>query len=354
MPKNSEKLTTSASEPAEIPANGELVIYSAERGVRAELRFEGETFWATQAQIAGLFARNVSSISRHISNIFEDGELQEVGNLQKVQIARSAKPVALYSLDVIISVGYRVTSSIRATQFRIWATQVLREYLVKGFALDDERLKSASGNDHFAELRERIRDIRASEVNLYREVREICSLCDDYATQSGKAKGLFFASMQNMLHYSVTSMEAAETIIARADAAQPNMGLQSWEKDRPIQKDALVAKNYLGQDEIRDLNRFTGMLLDYFEQETDLRRLVSMSDAGDSLTTFITNNKRPLLRRPTVSKAAGEKHVKAQYKIFNEARRSARLATNDADIAELVKQDRALLAAPRPRGKKKS
>lgn len=299
-----------------------FLIYSDAHGLQVQLHYEGDALWMTQAQLAALFGRDVSVISRHISNILEDGELDSESNLQKMQIASSTKPVTLYSLDMVISVGYRVASK-EATMFRKWATEKLVQFALKGFVVDVERLKNPDQRDHFAELREIIREIRASEANLYKEVRQICSLCSDYHLQTEKDKNLFFATIQNKLHYAVTGMTGAELRIHRADANLPSMGLNSWSGEHPLSKDVYTAKNYLGDAEIRDLNRFTGMLLDYFEQETDLQRLVTMDDARSSLDKFIRNNERPLLTGPgTTSKSAADAYVKEQYQIFAEKRRN--------------------------------
>lgn len=299
-----------------------FLIYADSKGIQVQIHYQGDALWMTQAQLAELFGRDVSVVSRHISNIFEDGELDMESNLQKMQIASSTKPVTLYSLDMVISVGYRVASR-EATMFRKWATEKLVQFAIKGFVVDVERLKNPDQRDHFAELREIIREIRASEANLYTEVRQICALCSDYNLLTEKEKNLFFATIQNKLHYAVTGMTGAEIRMQRADANLPSMGLNSWSGDQPLAKDIYAAKNYLGDAEMRDLNRFTGMLLDYFEQETDLQRLVTMQDARASLDKFIRNNERPLLEGPgTTSKSSADTYVKQQYQIFAEKRRN--------------------------------
>lgn len=294
----------------------QFLLYETQAGAQVQIRYRGERLWMTQAQIAALFMRDQSAISRHIANIIADGELDEESNMQKMHNATSTKPVALYSLDMVISVGYRVSSK-QGTMFRRWATDRLVQFATKGFVVDVQRLKEPENYDYFRELRDIIRDIRASEANVYREIKNICALCSDYAGLDDKAKNLFFARVQNKLHYAVTGMTAAEIRISRADHLKANMGLTSWKGERPIQSDAMVAKNYLGNAEIRDLNRFTTMLLDYFEQETDLRRLVTMTDAEKALDRFISNNERHLLRDPgTVSKDAADDKVVREYKLF--------------------------------------
>ncbi|WP_035266702.1 RhuM family protein [Ahrensia sp. 13_GOM-1096m] len=298
-----------------------FLIYSTDKGAQVQLRYEGSGLWMTQAQIANLFGRDISVVSRHISNVLDDGELDIEGNLQKMQFANSTKPVTLYSLDMVISVGYRVASG-QATLFRKWATQKLVQFATKGFVVDAERLKDPDNHDHFKELREIIRDIRASEANVYKEVRAICALCSDYEMYDDKAKNQFFATVQNKLHYAVTSMTGAEIRVNRADHRKPNMGLTTWKGVKPLSSDCNTAKNFLGEAEIRDLNRFTNMLLDYFEQETDLQRLVKMSDAEAALDKFIKNNERPLLNHAgKISKKVADSHVTSEYKIFAENRR---------------------------------
>ncbi|KAG1651441.1 Aconitate hydratase A [Nymphon striatum] len=310
------------------PTKEEMPIYDAamkyreeNKGAQVQIQFKGDRLWMTQAQLASLFERDISVISRHINNIINDGELDEKSNLQKMQIAFSDKPITLYSLDMVISVGYRVSSR-QATVFRKWATQKLVQFATKGFVVDSERLKDPDNHDHFKELREIIRDIRASEANVYKEVRAICALCSDYEAYGEKEKVKFFASVQNKLHYAVTNMTGAEIRINRADHSKPNMGLSSWKGLEPNQKDCDTAKNFLGEAEIRDLNRFTNMLLDYFEQETDLQRLVKMNDAVSALDKFIRNNERPLLKSAgKVSKKQADRHVRQEYKLFDVARK---------------------------------
>jgi hypothetical protein len=298
-----------------------FLIYSTAKGTQVQLQFDGDSLWMTQSQIAELFGRDVSVVSRHIANVLEEGELNEDGNLQKVQIAGSTKPVSLYSLDMVISVGYRVSST-QATLFRKWATDKVVQFATKGFVVDVERLKSPLERDHFRELRETIREIRASEANVYRELRDIVALSSDYAALDEARKNKFFATVQNKLLYAVTGMTGPEIRVARASAGKDNMGLVSW-KGRDIRKsDTQIAKNYLGDAEVRDLNRFTNMLLDYFEQETDLRRLVSMADTENAVDRFIRNNERAaLLNAGSISKAQADAHCDAEYDKFNDLRK---------------------------------
>jgi len=331
-----ESITAPASTPAIEPvrliedeATGDrFLLYTTDAGASVQLQYSGDSLWMTQAQIADLFGRDTSRISRHITNVLEEGELDETTSLRKAQTSHG-RPATLYSLDMVISVGYRVSSR-QGTVFRRWATDKLVQFATKGFVVDAERLKESEASDHFRELREIIRDIRASEANVYKEVRRICSLCSDYAAIPEQRRRAFFATVQNKLHYAVTQMTGAELRMQRADASMPNMGLASWPGRQITQRDTLTAKNYLGDAEVRDLNRFTGMLLDYFEQETDLMRLVTMLDAETKLDQFIRNNDRPLLQdKGGVSKADADVYVKSVYDTFASARRAAIQAASD-------------------------
>lgn len=344
---------------ADIKTGDRFLLYATEKGVHVELRYEGDALWMNQAQMSELFGVSVPTINEHIRNIYAEGELDEEPTIRNFRIVRSegtrsvTRDVKHYGLDTIISVGYRVGST-KGTLFRKWATEKLVQFATKGFVVDVERLKNPDSRDHFAELREIIRDIRASEANLYKEVRAICALCSDYPAIPEKQRITFFAAVQNKLHYAVTGMTGAEIRVERADAAKSNMGLMTWSGDHPTQIDSHTAKNFLGEAEIRDLNRFTSMLLDYFEQETELERLVTMADAEAKLYTFVRNNERPLLRgKGRVSKAAADRHVKMQYKIFNEERRRIRHKQADSALEELKKHDRALPEGPKRKGKRK-
>ncbi|MDD4157230.1 MAG: RhuM family protein, partial [Candidatus Cloacimonetes bacterium] len=220
--------------------DNQIIIYQTEDGqTKIDVTVEKETVWLTQSQMAELFQRDTSVISRHIKNIFEEGELDEKSNLHFLQIANSDKPVAFYSLDVIISVGYRV-KSLRGTQFRIWANKVLKEYMIKGFAMNDDLLKDPTSN-YFDELLKRVRDIRSSEKMFYRKVLDIYALSIDYNPKSDESK-TFFATVQNKMHFAASGKTAAELIYERADSKKDFMGLTSWKGYMPQKNDALVAK----------------------------------------------------------------------------------------------------------------
>jgi hypothetical protein len=250
-----------------------LILYQTEDGrTRLEVRLQNETVWLSLNQMADLFQRDKSVISRHIKNVFAEGEL-----VRSSVVAESATTAAdgktyqieFYNLDVIISVGYRV-KSLRGTQFRIWATQRLREYIVKGFTMDDERLKQSGGGAYFDEPLERIRDIRSAEKVFWRKVLDIYATSMDYDPRA-QASQLFFATVQNKMHWAAHGQTAAQVIAARADAAKPNMGLTTWPGARPRKPDVAVAKNYLSESELADLNLIVSLYLDFAELQARSR-----------------------------------------------------------------------------------
>ena len=325
---------------------GEIVFYQSEDGtIRLETRLENETLWLTINQMAELFGVDKSGISRHLKNIFATGELQRqatVANFATVQDEgeRSvARELEYYNLDAIISVGYRV-NSLRGTQFRIWATQQLKEYLVKGFVIDDERLKSppvagSSAPDHFADLLARIRDIRASERRMYLRVREIFAMAADYEPSLPETNQ-FFSIIQNKLHFASTGNTAAELIVQRADHALPNMGLTSWARDEVRKTDVTIAKNYLSGDEITGLNRIVTMWLDFAEDQATRRKQVFMRDWQIKLDEFLRFNDREVLPDAgKVSKQMADEKAQAEYEQFAVQRREAKEVLGEA---ELMKQ----------------
>lgn len=322
-----------------------FLVYSTNQGLELDIRYEGEALWMTQAQIAELFGRDVSTISRHINNILDEGELDQ-SSLQKVQIASSAKPVALHSLDMVISVGYRVSSA-QATLFRRWATDKLVQFATKGFVIDSVRLKQPENADRLAELREIIRDIRSDEANVYRELRQICAMCQDYDGESEKWRE-FYKNTQAKIVYAVTSHTPAELIKARADAAQPNMGLMTWPNDNIRKADVTVSKNFLGDSEVKELNRLTTILLDIFEDQADIGRLVMMDDARRILDQQLKSLGRVVLARGgQVAKRDADRHAERQYEIYNAKRKAERQLEADRVIAALKVQNKALPKAKR-------
>lgn len=273
--------------------DNQIIIYQTEDGqTKIDVTVEKETVWLTQSQMAELFQRDTSVISRHIKNIFEEGELDEKSNLHFLQIANSDKPVAFYSLDVIISVGYRV-KSLRGTQFRIWANKVLKEYMIKGFAMNDDLLKDPTRN-YFDELLKRVRDIRSSEKMFYRKVLDIYALSIDYNPKSDESK-TFFATVQNKMHFAASGKTAAELIYERADSKKDFMGLTSWKGYMPQKNDALVAKNYLTEDELDTLNRIVSMYLDFAELQAKARKPMYMKDWIAKLDAFLNISERDIL-----------------------------------------------------------
>lgn len=325
-----------------------FLVYGARGGMRLDIRFEGETLWMTQAQIADLFGRDRSVVSKHITNIFNEGELDEVSNVQKLHIANSTKPVSIYSLDLIISVGYRVSSA-QATAFRRWATGILVQYAKRGFVIDAVRLKNPENADRIKELREIIRDIRSDEANVYRELKEICAMCQDY--QPGSMQALeFYKFTQAKLVYAVTSQTPAEIAKDRADHSLANMGLQSWPNDNIRKGDVTISKNYLAESEIRELNRLTTIFLDIFEDQLELGRLVVMKDASSLLDSQLKNLGRNVLRGGgTVSKKIADTHAQSEYARFKEERKRLRHAQADEAIRELSKEAKNLPRSKRGR-----
>ena len=281
-----------------IPGNpGEFLLYQTEDGrTRVEVRMEQETVWLTQKQMAELFQKDVRTVSEHIGNILEEAELQPDSVIRNFRITASdgkQYETQHYSLDVIISVGYRV-KSLRGTQFRIWATQRLREYIVKGFTMDDERLKAAGGGKYFDELLNRIRDIRSSERVFWRKVLDIYATSIDYEPNAG-ASTLFFQTVQNKLHWAIVGQTAAEIIHTRADADKPQMGLTNWTGERPRKADVGIAKNYLNEDELRALNLIVAAYLDFAELQAVSRRPMTMAAWIAKLDDFIRISDRQIL-----------------------------------------------------------
>ncbi len=329
--------------------NGDRVlVHETGAGVRIELRYDGDALWLTQAQMADLFGRDVSVISRHIANILEEGELPEEGSLQKMQTTAGGRPGVLYSLDMIISVGYRVSSA-QATLFRKWATAILVRFATHGFVVDTERLKAPGQQDRIRELRDLIRDIRASEANLYAELRRICSMCQDYDPKSDAAR-TFYIKTQAKLFYAVVNHTPSEIVARRADATAPDMGLRTWPKDEIRQQDTLVAKNYLSPAEISELNRLTTILLDIFEDQLDIGRLTTMVEAGELLNNQLKGLGRVVLTHGgKMSHPEAERLAKAQYLAFDQQRRADRAATTNAELAALKAADKSLPKTRQPK-----
>jgi hypothetical protein len=310
---------------AEKPNEGELILYQTQEGtVRIEVLYESETFWLNQKKIAELFGVDIRTISEHFRNIFASRELAEQSVLRKIRTtAADGKNylVNFYNLDAIISVGYRVNST-QATQFRIWATRTLREFIVKGFVLDDERLKlnKRFGKDYFDELLERIREIRASERRFYLKITDIYEQCSiDYDTNAEISK-TFFKTVQNKLHWAVTGQTAAEIIVERADAAKPSLGLTTW-KNAPHGKvhksDVSIAKNYLIEQEIKELERIVTMYLDYADNQAARQIPMRMAEWVAKLDAFLKFNEYEVLTNAgSVSAEVAKRLAEEQYATF--------------------------------------
>src|SRR3989339_829636 len=274
----------------------QLILYTAPGGdVKLDVFLQDETLWLTQAQIAFLFQTDRTVITKHIGNIFSSGELTEESNVQKMHIPPSDKQVKFYNLDVIIAVGYRVNSK-RATQFRIWATKALKEYITKGFVLNDERLKQGKrifGKDYFRELLERVRSIRASERRIYLQITDIFAECSvDYDPHADVTKD-FFATIQNTFHFAITGQTAAEIIYAKADKTKPNMGLTTWKHSptgRVLATDVKTAKNYLEEADIKRLERTVSGFFDYVENVIENNHAFTMAEFAQSVNKFLTFN----------------------------------------------------------------
>ena len=296
--------------------NTELIIYQTEDGkTKIDVYFQGDNAWLSKAQMAELFQRDRSVISRHVRNVFDEGELDEKSNVQKMHIANSDKPVEYYSLDVIISVGYRV-KSLRGTQFRIWANSVLKEYLIKGFAMNDDLLKQSSGGNYFDELLERIRDIRSSEKVFWRKVLDIYATSVDYSANAEESV-LFFKTVQNKMLYAATGMTAAELVSGRANALLPMMGMTVVKGKRPTLAEAKTAKNYLNEEELGTLNRLVSAYLDLAELQAMRKKPMYMKDWVARLDDYLRMTDSEVLQNAgKVSHALAEQKAKEEYQKY--------------------------------------
>ena len=303
-------------------SQGEIVIYQAEDGLtKVACRFVDETVWLTQQQMAELFHTSRSNIVEHIGHIYEEGELDEVSTCRKFRQVRMegnrqvTRELPFYNLDMIISLGYRVKSLI-ATQFRRWATERLKEYMIKGFTMDDERLKNLGGGNYWRELLERIRDIRSSEKVMYRQVLDLYATSVDYNPRSAESVA-FFKMVQNKLHYAAHGHTAAEVIYERADADKPFMGLTTFSGDFPTAKDIGIAKNYLTEEELRVLNQMVSGYFDFAEVQAIRHRPMYMSDYVEQLDNILrATGEEVLLHAGKISHAQAMEKAKAEYKRY--------------------------------------
>ena len=320
----------------------ELIIYETPNGkLDIQLDLENETIWLTQRLIAQLFECSTDNVGVHLKNIYESGELEENRTTEFFSVVQKEgnrnvnREIKHYNLDAIISVGYRVNST-KATKFRQWATQTLKEYIIKGFVLNTERLKNPGGWDYFDELLEKIREIRASEKRFYQKVRDLFALSVDYKDDI-KASNDFFAEVQNKLLHAVTNNTAAEIIVSRADATKPNMNLTNWSGSRVRKQDVIIAKNYLQQNEIKELDRLVSMFLDYAENQAQKRRQLSMSDWKEKVDGFLNFNDYEILKgKGAISRKQANEIAKKRYLEFDEARKKQEALEADAeDLKEL-------------------
>lgn len=332
--------------------SGEFLLYQTDDGAsQIRLRAEGGTVWLSQAEIAELFQTSKQNVSHHIQSILEDGELPEDRTVKNHLTVRQEgtrsvrRTVALYSLEMILAVGYRVRSH-RGTQFRQWATTHLREYLVKGFVMDDARLKEPGGWDYFDELLERIRDIRASEKVFYRKITDIYARCSvDYDPKSPLTQ-TFYATVQNKLHWAIHGHTAAELIAERADETKPNMGLSNWKNAPagPIRKsDITTAKSYLTEDELKSLNRIVTMYLDYAEDQAERRRAMTMQDWAKLLDGFLTFNGRDILNHAgRVSKELAEQTAMLKFEKYKAQQRYLEASQPASDFDRFIDETKRL------------
>ena len=331
----------------EMMEHSEILLYSDENGKEfVNVVFMDETFWLTQVGMAELFDSSKSNISEHLSHIFEEEELDKGSCMRKFGISEfSTKPTNFYNLDAIIAVGYRVNSK-KATRFRQWATKTLKEYIQKGFVLNDDLMKNGRpfGKDYFDELLERIREIRASERRAYQKIADVFEQCSyDYDKNSDTTKA-FYAFVQNKLHYAVTGKTAAELISERATLDSPTMGLTTW-KGAPdgkiLKSDTLVAKNYLNEKELSRLNRLVTMFIDYAELMAEDEQLMSMQDWLNETDQFLTNNRRKVLEgKGRISHEAAVKKVGTIYEEFRKKQDANYTSEFDRQIAAYLKGDK--------------
>ena len=324
----------------------DLILYTTEDGrTRLNLRADGPTVWLSQLEIAELFQTTKQNVSLHAKNIFKDGELRSDSVVKEtLTTAADGKRyrTQLYNLDLILAIGYRVRSP-RGTQFRQWATTHLREFLVKGFVMDDERLKNPGGWDYFDELLARIREIRASEKRFYQKVRDLFALSSDYKIREQDTH-LFFAEVQNKLHFAATGNTAAELIVKRADPTQPNMALTNWSGSRVRKQDVIIAKNYLTHDEIDTLNRLVVIFLEQAELRVKQRSDLTLDFWRENVDRMLQFNDQPVLNGPGLVSHEDMKLIAHdRYDAFDSSRRSAEAKEADAeDLRQIEELDKKL------------
>ena len=322
--------------------NNQIIIYQTEDGLtKIDVTLENETVWLNQDQMAELFQRDRTVITKHIGNIFREGELDEKSNVQFLHVANSDKPVKYYNLDVIISVGYRV-KSLRGTQFRIWANSILKEYLIKGFAMNDDLLKSSGGGDYFKELLDRIRDIRSSERVFYRQILDIYATSVDY-DKNAETSILFFKTVQNKMHFAVTKHTAPEIVYLRADSTKQFMGLTNFKGSRPQRSEIAIAKNYLTEQELKELNAITSAYLDFAELQALRRKTMTMRDWVAKLDDFLHMSDSEVLQNAgSISHEMALEKAKTEYDIYRK-QTANELSQVEKDFLDSVKKTQKML-----------
>ena len=327
----------------DIQQESNLIFYTTPQGnTRIDLSYDGETFWVTQKKMGELFEVEVNTVNYHLGQIFESGELNKYSVVRKIRITASDGKdyqTQVYNLDTIIAVGYRV-NSYKATQFRIWATKVLKEFIVKGFVLDDERLKQAKsfGKDYFEELLERIREIRASERRLYQKITDIYAMSTDYQKDAPVTRA-FYAKVQNKLHWAITGKTAAEIIFQNADATKPFMGLNTWKqapRGKILKTDVVTAKNYMGEEQIKELNQIVSAYLDLAENRAQRQIATSMTDWAKFLDNFLELSSYPILDdKGKISAEIAKIKAYEQYEQYRVKQDHEYISDFDAEIRKL-------------------
>lgn len=320
-----------------------LVYRSAEEDVSVNAFIQNESIWLTANQIAQLFDKDETTIRKHINNVFNEGELPRENNTQKMRVVDVKQMVSFYNLDVIISVGYRVNSR-RATHFRIWATSVLKEYMIKGFAMDDERLKQGQtvfGTDYFRELLERVRSIRASERRIWQQITDIFAECSIDYDKDAPVTHDFYAMVQNKFHYAITGQTAAEIVYSKADHTKENMGLTTWKhapEGRILKSDVTIAKNYLEEKQIRQLERSVSGYFDYIEDLIERENTFTMEEFAASVNEFLAFRRyRILPDKGKVSKKMAAVKATAEYEEFNKTQKI--ISDFDREVKRLTRKD---------------
>jgi hypothetical protein len=329
-----------------------FLVYGTDSGLHLDIRYEGDTLWMTQQQIAELFGVSRQGVNSHLNNIYDEGELEREPTCKEILQIREeggrkvSRKTLIHNLDAVIAVGYRVSTK-QGTLFRKWATEKLVQFATKGFVIDVPRLKRPESRDRIRELRDIIRDIRSDEANVYRELRSICAMCQDYDGQSEEWRN-FYKNTQAKLIYAVCSNTPAEVVKHRADAHEPNMGLTNWQNENIRKSDVTIAKNYLAEREIAELNRLTTILLDILEDQMDIGRLKLMAEASALLDEQLRGLGRVVLNRGgRVSMTDAKAHAERQYEKFKTALATQRHEEADKMIAEIKSTMKAL-----PRDKK--